>query len=287
VPTASMLPAAPPDLDPTQLTQPHPAPRFAADPFVVADPDGWIPAAALVSGERLEELFELPERLWDAPSHAAAVLAWKTYTYQLAKPLATGWASAREIPLLSADNLLVRVLPKAPYLAVGLRRPASAVLRTNPASRLPDAIPVADEAALLAFFSDTLVAQHLQPLLERTKEVRKVGERALWGQAAAAFAYAFADVSATAMQDAALFTDALPVHGLAGVDGDEGVWRTTCCLAFASPSLTACHDCVTVTRTRAHGSGFFSSLRGLTRSRSDCSRRSSRAPSAAGHPTRR
>jgi hypothetical protein len=264
--------------------------RFAAEPFVVADPDGWIPATALVSGERLEELFELPERLWDAPSHAAAVLAWKTYTYQLAKPLATGWALAREIPLLSPDNLLVTVLPTAPYLAVGLRRPASAVLAANPASRLPDAIPMADEAALLDFFRDTLIERHLQPLLERTKEARKVGERSLWGQAAAAFAYAFADASAaTAMQDTALFTDALPVNGLAGVDDGEVVWRKTCCLAFASPSLTACHDCVTVTRTRgsgSSGSGFLSSLRALTRSRSDCSGRSSRAPSAAAHPTR-
>jgi Ferric iron reductase FhuF-like transporter len=269
------------------LAPSHPTPRFAADPFVVADPDdGWIPATALVSGERLAELFELPERLWDAPSHAAAVLAWKTYTYQLAKPLATGWALAREIPLLSADNLLLRVLPKAPYLAVGLRRPASAVLPTNPASQSPDAILAEDEAALLTFFGETLIAQHLQPLLERTKEVRKVGERSLWGQAAAAFAYAFADVSATAMQDAALFTDALPVHGLAGVDDGEAVWRKTCCLAFASPSLTACSDCVTVTRPRASGSGFLSSLRALTRSRSDCSGRSSRVPSAAGHPTR-
>jgi Ferric iron reductase FhuF-like transporter len=279
VPVASALRTAPP----------HPTPRFAADPFVVADPDSWIPATALVSGERLEELFELPERLWDAPSHAAAVLAWKTYTYQLAKPLATGWASAREIPLLSPDNLLVRVLPKEPYLAVGLRRSASAVLPENPAGQLPGAILAEDEAALLAFFRDTLIEQHLQPLLERTKEIRKVGERSLWGQAAAAFAYAFADVSATAMQDAALFTDSLPVHGLAGVDDGEVVWRKTCCLAFASPSLTACSDCVTVTRTRASGSGsgFLSSLRALTRSRSDCSGRSSRVPSAAGHPTRR
>ena len=284
MPTAFASLAVPPDLAPPQLTQP----RFAAEPFVVADPDGWIPATALVSGERLEELFELPERLWDAPSHAAAVLAWKTYTYQLAKPLATGWALAREIPLLTPENLLVRVLPKAPYLAVGLRRPTSAVLPANPASKLPDAIPAADEDALLAFFSETLIGQHLQPLLERTKELRKVGERSLWGQAAAAFAYAFADVSAaTAMQDTVLFTDALPVNGLAGVDDGEVVWRKTCCLAFASPSLTACHDCVTVTRNRTPGSGFLSSLRALTRSRSDCSgRSSSRAPSAAAHPTR-
>jgi hypothetical protein len=225
-------------------------PRFIADPIVVEDPEGWIPVSDLVSGERLESLFEMPERLWDAPAHAAAVLAWKTYTYRLAQPLATAWSLAREIPLLSPDNLYVRILPQAPYIVLGLRRATSAVLPTSPASRSHDAIVLPDEAGLLAFFRSTLIEQHLQPLLERTKEIRKVGERVLWGQAAAAFAYAFADISATAMQDTALFTSALPVHGLAGVGDDEVVWRNTCCLAFASPSLTACKDCVTVTKTR-------------------------------------
>jgi hypothetical protein len=53
------------------------------------------------------------------------------------------------------------------------------------------------------------------------------------------------------MQDTALFTGALPFPELAGVGEDETVWRSTCCLAFASPSLTACRDCVTRTRQPA------------------------------------
>lgn len=226
-------------------------PRFIADPLVAtADEDGWIAAADLASGDQLESLLEMPQLLWDAPSHAAAVLAWKTYTYRLAQPLATAWALAREIPLLSADNVLVRILPQAPYIAMALRRATSAVLPTSPAARSHDAIVLPDEAAMLTFFRSTLIDQHLQPLLDRTTETRRVGARVLWGQAAAAIAYAFADISASAMQDTTLFTNALPVSGLAGVDGDEQVWRSTCCLAFASPGLTACRDCVTVSRSR-------------------------------------
>jgi hypothetical protein len=80
------------------------APGFIVSPLVADSTEGWIAASDLVGGERLEPLFELPERLWDAPAHAAAVLAWKKYTYRLAQPLATAWALAREIPLLSADN---------------------------------------------------------------------------------------------------------------------------------------------------------------------------------------
>jgi len=225
-------------------------PGFVADPLIVEDAEGWISVADLVSGERLEDLFAMPERLWRAPEHAAAVLAWKTYTYRLAQPLAAAWTLAREIPLSSADNVLVQVLPAAPYITVGLRRSTSAVLPTSPATRSHDAIVLPDEATQLAFLRSTLIDQHLRPLMERTRETRRISERVLWGQAAAAIAYAFADISATAAMDTVRFTELLPVQGLAGVGEDDTVWRNTCCLAFASPELTACRDCVTVVRAR-------------------------------------
>jgi len=249
---------APPDFalpDPQRTMRHYPAatasPGFLADSLVVTDPSGWTAADDLVSGERIASLFELPQRLWNTPEHAAAVLAWRFYTYRLAQPLATAWATARELPLLSADNVLVQLLPAAPYIAVGLRRGTSAVLPTSPASRAPGAIVLRDEGAQLDFFRSTLIDGHLRPLVERTREIQRVGERMLWGQAAAAIAYAFADVSASAMLDTALFTGALPFPDLAGVGEDETVWRITCCLSFASPGLTACRDCVTRKHQRA------------------------------------
>ena len=226
-------------------------PRLTAEPFVIEDPEGWIAAGDLIAGEQLGSLFELPQRLWDAPTHAAVVLAWKIYTYRLAQPLAVAWAHAREIPLLSPDNVMLQFLPGAPYINIGLRRGTSAVLSASPASRSRDAVVLPDHSAQIAYFSSTLIDGHLRPLVERTKQIQRVGERVLWGQTAAAMAYAFADVSPTAMQDTALFTSLLPFPELAGVGEDETVWRSTCCLAFASPSLTACHDCVTRARRPA------------------------------------
>ena len=218
---------------------------------LVQDPEGWIAAADLVSGERLETLFEMPRRLWNAPLQAAAVLAWKTYTYRLLQPLATAWARAREIPLLSADNILIRILPATPYIRVALRHHISAVLPTGPAAHSGDALVLPDEAGQLAFLRATLIDQHLRPLVERTMEIRRVGERVLWGQAAAAIAYAFADVSPGAAEDADRFTELLPVRGLAGIGADDTVWRTTCCLAFCSPTLSTCRDCVTAQTSRS------------------------------------
>lgn len=222
--------------------------RFVADPLVVADPQGWIPATELVSGESLEALFELPQRLWAAPPHAAAVLAWKKYAYRLAQPLAAAWTLAREVPLLSADNVLIQLSSAAPYITIGLRRATSAVLPTSPAARSHDAIVLPDEATALAFLSSTLIDQHLRPLLERTMQVRRTNARTLWGQAAAAFAYAFTEISASSAADTSRFAALLPMHDLAGVGPDETVWRSTCCLALASPALEACRDCVTVNR---------------------------------------
>ena len=198
--------------------------------------DEWIPAADLISGARLEELFALPEQLWAAPAHAAAVLAWKAYTYRLVQPLATAWSSTRQVPLLSADNVRFRVQPKAPYVLVELH------------SQAPSTLP--DEQSRLDFVRATLVDAHLRPLMERMKESRRISDRVLWGQAAAAIAYAFADVAPAATEDCARFTELLPVTGLAGIGEDDTVWQNTCCLSFSSPTLTACRNCVTAKRQR-------------------------------------
>jgi ferric iron reductase protein FhuF len=210
-----------------------------AIPLARARPDDWIPADDLVSGARLEELFALPERLWAAPAHAAVVLAWKAYTYRLVLPLVKAWTSARQVPVLSADNVRCQMRTSPPYVMVELC--------------CQDPVTLPDEQSRLDFVRDSLIDRHLRPLLERTKESRRISERVLWGQAATAIAYCFADHSpsaATAVTDCARLTELLPVTGLAGIGDDDAVWQTTCCLAFASPGLTACRTCVTATRSR-------------------------------------
>jgi ferric iron reductase protein FhuF len=117
------------------------------------------------------------------------------------------------------------------------------VLPTSEATRSHDAIVIPDEAGLLTFLRNTLVDQHLRPLLARTRAVRRVGPRVLWGQVAAGMAYALSDVSAAAARDTGVLTEALGLAGLAGVGDDDKVWRGTCCLAFSTPALSACEDC--------------------------------------------
>lgn len=221
---------------------------FIAEPLIVADLRGWIPATELINGMSLDTLFELPQQLWNAPPHAATVLAWKRYARQLAQPLAAAWTMGREIPLLSADNVLMRTSPTAPYIVIGLRRTTTAVLPTSPAARSHGAIVLPDEESQLAFLSKTLIEEHLHPLLDRTMHTRRTSSRTLWGQVAAGFAHGFRGVSATAAEDTARFTALLPMQDLAGIGPDGTIWRNTCCFARTAPGLTACKSCVTVIR---------------------------------------
>ena len=245
----------------TESVAPYPIslmPGSVAESLTVEDADGWIPAADLISGASLETLFEFQERRWSVSPHAAVALAWKRYTRRLIEPLAVSWTTAREIPLLSADNVLIRLIPEKPHVEIRLLRPIRAALPHSLAARSYDSIVLPDEASLLAFVSSTLIDRNLRPLLDRTLQTRRAGARTLWGQVAAAFATGFRDAADTAVgataatcdaaADAARFTALLPMRDLAGIGSDGEVWRNTCCFSRTSPHLNACRNCVTVVR---------------------------------------
>lgn len=222
--------------------------------LLVTDPDGWTPATALIDGDAIGELLDRPRRHWGARPHAAAALSWKAYTYWLAVPVVLGWLSDRRIPLLDADNVLVRLCPDRPQLILGLRTPRVAVLRTDPAADHPDAVPVASTSALLALLRATLLDDHLAPLAARTRARVRIGERVLLGQLAAALANLTVAASVTGhaagrdpADEAAALLDALDLADLASVGRRPGGGpcsrRTTCCLAFTVPGLGVCGNC--------------------------------------------
>src|SRR4051794_35844398 len=113
-----------------------------ADGLVVGDDPagGWLPAAELLTGPALADLLAGPTRLWGAKPHAAAALAYKQYTYWLAMPAVLGWAVARRVPLLSADNVAVRLDPPGHPLAGGVGPPAGGGAPGGPAARPPGGV---------------------------------------------------------------------------------------------------------------------------------------------------
>ena len=160
-------------------------PGLAPD-LLVPDPTGWMPTAEL-AGAQLDTLLDSARRRWNAQPHAAAALAWKAYTYWLALPAVLGWAAARRVPLLTADDVLMHFDDPRPLVTVGLRADIPvAVLASDPLALvgLPQVRVVADEAALLAVLRSSLLDQHLSPLLDAIHGKVRLGARTLLGSLA-------------------------------------------------------------------------------------------------------
>ena len=227
-------------------------PGLAPDLLVYAD-EPWKPAARLADDE-LPTLLDRARLRWNAQPHAAAALAWKAYTDWLALPAVLGWAAARRVPLLTADDVLIHFEDPRPLVTIGLRADIGvAVLPGDPLalSGLPQVRVVADEAALLAEFRRSLLDDHLTPLLDAIFGMVRVGKRTLLGSLSSGIAYAVlrsADVvpgSSVQMIGTLLSTFGVEdlIELVTGPDGKLEVQRKTCCLAFTLPQPKICVGC--------------------------------------------
>jgi len=227
-------------------------PGLAPD-LLVPDATGWTPAARLADDE-LPTLLESARRRWHAQPHAAAALAWKSYTYWLALPAVLGWASARRVPLLTADNVLIHFRDTRPLVTLGLRPDIPvAVLASDPLalSGLPQVHVVPDEAALLAELRRSLLDEHLTPMLDAIHGLVRLGTRTLLGSLASGVAYGVlrsADVlPGSSAETISTLLGTLGVEDLIELvpagNGKLDVQRRTCCLAFTLPEPKICRGC--------------------------------------------
>jgi hypothetical protein len=222
--------------------------------LTVDDRAGWLTATHLFDGH-MPQLLAAARRRWEAQPHAAAALAWKTYTYWLALPAVLGWASARRVPLLRSDDVLVHFEDHRPLVTLGLDRSITvAVLPTDPlaALGLPHVRVVPGDAALLDEFRASLLDGHLTPMLGALREQRvRLGARTLLGSVASGVAHAVlrsADVvPGSTVANIRTLLGALGVDDLVelvpGAGGQLTVQRKTCCLAFTLPKPKVCSGC--------------------------------------------
>lgn len=223
--------------------------------LLVNDPTGWLPASALADGSHLADLLESAARRWRGTPHASAALAWKAYSYWLSLPAVLGWASARRVPLLRADDVLVHFEDHRPLLTLGFRDTIKiAVLPSDPlafAGR-PEVVVVPDEAALLAALRSSLIDDHVTPMLTAIHQEVRVGVRTLLGSLASGIAYGLlraADaLPGSTAENVDILLDALELDDLidlvTGPNGQLSVQRKTCCLAFTLPEPKLCAGCV-------------------------------------------
>ena len=221
-----------------------------ADPLIVTDLEGWIPAADLVSGAALPELFAVAERRWSAAPHAAATLAWKSYSYWLTLPVVLSWATNRRVPLVDPHHMLVRLDTGSPLLQIGFSRLQLAVPSGDPLANTPEAVMVGDDNLLLKAMRVSLLDHHLELLAERIQERVKVGRHNLRGSIASGIAYGVIRAGkAIPGSPEEIITTVLEALGLEdlielvpGMEG-PGVQRKTCCLAFTLPEPKVCSGC--------------------------------------------
>lgn len=222
--------------------------------LLVRDETGWVPATRLLDGSQLPDLLEYGRRRWKASAHAAASLAWKSYSYWLTMPAALGWTSARRVPLLYPTDVLVHLGNQPPELAIGLRRSVTvAVLASDPLAQhgSPRPAVMRDEAAMLTVLRESVLDTHLHPLARAIQTRVRVGTRVLFGSLSCSIAdgllrsagmlpRATADEISTLLH--ALGIDHL-IDLVPGGTGALMVRRRTCCLAFTLPEPKVCAGC--------------------------------------------
>jgi hypothetical protein len=210
-------------------------------------------AAQLLTDEGVARLLATAAVRWNAQPPAAAALAWKCYSYWLALPAVLGFATARRVPLMSPDRVLVRASAAKPFLTLALHEPRTAVLAGDPiaATDAPGLVVVPDEAALLDILRTSLVEEHLEPLLDRVREHVHIGRRTLVGSVASGIAHGLSR-AADALPGSTLATAntilaALDADDLVELtvrpEGGLRVQRRTCCLAFTLPKPKVCSGC--------------------------------------------
>lgn len=238
------------------------APVHGVTPSLMLPADAdreWIPASRFADGSALPELLAAACLRWPGDPHVAGALAWKSYAYWVTMPVVVGFASARIVPNVAADNVRVRIHGDPPFVELGLIR--------------PEVAQHANDDLLLATLRESLMDRHLELVLDQLHRLVRVGRRTLLGSVASAVCYALLrtrevppgtsaariladhvpESAAHVLADHALVPVAnaiLETLGLADLvafgPDDAGrltVARRTCCLAFALPSPRICSGC--------------------------------------------
>ena len=233
-----------------------PSMQGIAPNLTVDDLTGWVPATALVTGERLDDLLDAARLRWRAAPHAAASLAWKCYSFWLSLPAVLGYATVRRVPLVRPGGVVVQWSTEQPFLRVGLTNVEVAVLPSDPIlvhGVGPGIRVVPHKNALLDELRTALMDEHLTPILGHIRSRLHLGRRTLWGSLASGVAHGLsraADViPGPTIETANQLLSSLRIADLvelAARPDDAGltVRRRTCCLAFTLPEPKICSGCV-------------------------------------------
>ncbi|WP_433325922.1 hypothetical protein [Spirillospora sp. CA-294931] len=184
------------------------------------------PVAELVAAPytRLAAMVEESARLWSAPSHVAAALWWKRFSYWTTLPVTIGWAVDRTVPLMTAENTVYRRNAEEPLLVVGVNALRSASGAVGPVIR------------------ETLLEGLFAPVIEALHDLTRAGRRGLWGSVAESLTHPLDMVVSDPAAAAEELLRAVggPVEDLMEL---PSLKRRTCCLWVTLPEADPCPTC--------------------------------------------
>ena len=224
-------------------------------------PEGWTTAEVLASDRKLlaEQTARLGERR-DLSKRDAGLYVLGSYAWGVGGSAIGCHVLSRRVPDISPENVAVRF--DGGSCEAALVRERFAVLPADPAAGHPGAVVVADEAVLLGWMRERLVAG-VEPLLEGLRTFVRIGERAARSRVADLASRAFLMVAADTddpmrhAADAETFVTApgSPLRGTTmffvverGGERATFLTRGACCRAYRRPGHGHCDSCPMLTQ---------------------------------------
>jgi hypothetical protein len=220
--------------------------------------DGWICAVDLTAGGPALDALIAAEAVRGLCEHGrplrpevAASFCLHRYAWRVCLLMSLPWFLARRVPRLPVER--VSVNSRAGRVSADIR--AFACLPGDPAARLPEAEPVADEEGLRGALR-AAVAEHLEPVLAAFRPRLRRGPHGMWAMATDALVEGLWYVGASLGQErravaelGALLPGGLrPFRGGADFRTAPGTGcptrtRSSCCLAYTLGPGRVCATC--------------------------------------------
>jgi ferric iron reductase protein FhuF len=219
------------------------------------DKGQWLSCSELCADRALlrATIMSTAEGRGTTDSSVAASLFAQAYAFRVAGVALAAFTLMRRVPDVAPGQLAVGMARSRPS-SVAFLHSCRAGLTADPAPCDPR---FDHDDDLLVWFVDRLVATHLRPFVDAVRDVVDVGERLLWGNAAAACAVALRAVEGAVPDprpvraDTETFFNGVPEFaGLGGFvvleEGGRQGWfyeRTNCCLYYRTEAAITCDDC--------------------------------------------
>lgn len=213
-------------------------------------------------GVSLARRMEQARSKWSLSGRDAALFMVGTYAWSVGGPAIACYVLSRRVPDVSPENVALTFDGDGGLSEVSLRSERFAVLPSDPAADHPKALVLDDEAAMLVWMREKLVAG-VEPLIGAVRNRARLSRRAAWRGVTDYVSSAFLMVARDTKDQARYAADAeafvtdpgSPLRGstrffIVENRDHRGAYLTrgACCQAYKKPGYDNCDSCPMLTQ---------------------------------------